>query len=91
MESPAGDSEPLHKINPVAVEKIPEDQLLRDNLFFVLFCVFLPFRATPEAYGGSQARGPVGATVASLHHSPSNWGSKLCLRPTPQLWAMPDP
>ena len=27
------------------------------------------FRATPEAYGSSQARGQIGATAASLHHS----------------------
>ena len=38
---------------------------------FVLFC-FLLFRATPMAYGGSQARGP----AASLHHSHSNAGSE---------------
>ena len=28
--------------------------------------------ATPEAYGISQARGPTGATAASLHYSHSN-------------------
>ena len=59
-----------------------------DN-FFSVFCLF--FRAAPEAYGGSQARGPIGAVAASLHHSHSNVGSKPCLRPTPQLMAMPDP
>ena len=30
---------------------------------------------TPVAYGGSQARGPIGAIAASLHHSHSNAGS----------------
>ena len=33
---------------------------------------FLPFffiRATPEAYGGSQARGQMGAVATSPHHS----------------------
>ena len=37
--------------------------------FFV--CLFLLFRATPVAYGGSQARGRIGATAAGLHHSHS--------------------
>ena len=49
------------------------------------------FRATPTAYGSSQARGSIGAGAASLHHSHSNTRPKLCLRPTPQLMAMPDP
>ena len=30
---------------------------------------FLLFRATPATYGGSQARGRIGATAADLHHS----------------------
>ena len=46
--------------------------------------------ATSAAYGGSQARGPIGARAASLHHSHSNMGSKLRLRPTPELMATPD-
>ena len=57
-------------------------------LFFFLFCLF---KATPMAYGGSQARGPVGAAAAGLHQSHSNAGSELHLRPTPQLTAMLDP
>ena len=40
---------------------------------------FLLFRATPVAYGGSQARGPIGAPAASLHHSHGNVGSELLL------------
>ena len=48
------------------------------------------FRAVPAAYGGSQARRPIGAVAASLHHSHSNAGSEPHLRPTPQLRAMPD-
>ena len=47
--------------------------------------------ATPAAYGGSKARGQIGATAASLHHRCSNTGSEPCLQPTPQLMAMPDP
>ena len=50
----------------------------RNSIFFFVF-VFCLFRATPTAYGGSQARGPIGATAASLHHSPSNDRSKPCL------------
>ena len=38
--------------------------------FFFFFGFF--FRAAPMAYGGSQARGQIGATAASLHHSHSN-------------------
>ena len=41
--------------------------------------VFLLFRAALEAYGGSQARGPIGAEAASLCHSRSNTGSELRL------------
>ena len=56
----------------------------------VLLCV-LPFRAEPVAYGGSQARGLIGAVAAGLHHSHSNAGSEPRLRPTPPLTATPDP
>ena len=38
-------------------------------LNFFIFFVFCPFRAAPMAHGGSQARGPIGAIAASLHHS----------------------
>ena len=41
------------------------------------------------AYGGSQARGRIGAIAAGLHQSLSNVGSKPCLQPTPQLTARP--
>ena len=56
-----------------------------DFLFF--FCLL---RATPTTYGGSQARGPIGAIVASLHQSHSNARSELSLQPTPQLTATLD-
>ena len=49
------------------------------------------FRATPAAYGDSQASGRIGAVAASLHHSHSHARSELRLRPTPQLTATPDP
>ena len=42
------------------------------------------------AYGGSQARGQIGAAAASPPYSHSNTESKPCLQPTPQP-TMPDP
>ena len=55
-------------------------------------CLFLfVFRATPAVYGGSQARGQIGAVAAGLYHSHSNTRSKLHQRPAPQLTATPDP
>ena len=36
------------------------------KVFVCLFFFVLLFRAVSEAYGGSQARGPVGATATSL-------------------------
>ena len=53
---------------------------------------FLSFsRATPTAYGDSQAKGLIEAVAAGLHHSHSNVGSKLCLQPILQLTATLDP
>ena len=49
------------------------------------------FRTAPAAYGGSQARGPIGAVATGLSQSHSNAGSEPCLGPTPQLTATPDP
>ena len=48
-------------------------------LFVCLFCLFAFSRATPVAYGGSQARGLIGAVAAGLHQSHSNASSELCL------------
>ena len=49
-------------------------------LLFIYFLSFLPFsRAAPSAYGGSQARGPVGAVAAGLRDSHSSLGSETCL------------
>ena len=48
---------------------------------FILFYLFLPFffRATPEAFGSSQARGQIGTIAAGLPHSPSNQDpSRVC-------------
>ena len=56
--------------------------------FFLVFCLF---KTAPVAYGGSHARGPIGAVAAGLHHSHSSTASEPHLRPTPQLMATPDP
>ena len=61
------------------------------GVFCFLFFVFLPFRAIPGAYGGSQARGPIGAVAAGLRPSHSNARSKPSLGPTPQPMATRDP
>ena len=54
------------------------------------FCLFAISGATPVAYGGSQARDLIGAVATGLHHSHSNAGSELRLRPTAQLTATLD-
>ena len=60
--------------------------------FFFIFFVFLLFLwAAPVAYGGSQARGRIGAVATGLRQSHSNTGSEPRLQPTPQLTATPDP
>ena len=60
-------------------------------LFVCLFFVFLLFLwAAPAAYGGSQARGPIGAVATGLHQSHSNAGSEPRLQPTLQLTETPD-
>ena len=41
-------------------------------IYFNLILFFCLFRAAPTTYGGSQARDPIGAVAASLHHSHSN-------------------
>ena len=52
-------------------------------ILFIYFCLFAFSRAAPAAYGGSQARGLIGAIATGLRQSHSNTGSKLHLRPTP--------
>ena len=52
--------------------------------FKILFlCLSCLFRVSPMAYGGSQARGPIGATAPGLRQSHSNARSKPRLQPTP--------
>ena len=38
----------------------------------ILFFIFCLLGAVPAVYGGSQARGHIGATAAGLHHSHDN-------------------
>ena len=60
--------------------------------FLFLFFVFLPFLGPfPGAYGGSKARGRIGAVAAGLCQGHSNSGFEAHLQPTPQLTATPDP
>ena len=69
------------------------DNIVMLYLFFFLF-VFVFFaisRAAPVAYGGSQARGLIGAVAAGIHPGHSNVGSELRLQPIPQLTAILDP
>ena len=63
--------------------------ILLEKLIFFCLCLF--FRATATAYGGSKARGLIGAIAAGLRQSHRNARSKLHLQLTPQLTAMPDP
>ena len=57
--------------------------------FFFFFFDFLPYLGLLQL--DSQARSPIGAIAAGLHHSHSNAESQLHLWPTPQLTATPDP
>ena len=60
------------------------------RLVLIEFQILLFLWAASSAYGGSQARGPIGAVATSLRQSHSNVGSEPRLQPTPQLTAMPD-
>jgi len=57
---------------------------------FLFFCLFAISWAAPAAYGGSQARGPIGAVATSLLQNHSNTGSEPRPQPTPQLMATLD-
>ena len=55
----------------------------QSSMVFFFFFFFL-FRAVAMAYGGSQARGLIGAAATGLHHSHSNAGSKPHLQHSSQ-------
>ena len=80
------------KISSAALFNSPRPHTVTSSVFSiyheVLTSFFFLFRAAPAAYGGSQARGRVRATPASLHHSRNNMGnmgSEPHLLPTSQL------
>ena len=50
---------------------------------FIFFVFFAISWAASAAYGGSQARGRIGAVAAGRWQSHSNTGSEPCLQPTP--------
>ena len=56
-------------------------------IYLFIYCLFLSSRAAPAAYGGSQARGLIGAVATGLRHGQSSVGSEPCLQPWPQLMA----
>ena len=60
-------------------------------IIIIIIIIICLFRATAAAYGGSQARGPIGAAAANLRQSHSNAISEPHLRRTPQLTAALDP
>ena len=66
--------DPLTHCTELGIEPTPLQQpkLLQSYLFIY----FLLFRATTVAYESFQARGPIGAAPASLHHSHSNTRSE---------------
>ena len=70
--------------------KMVNFMIMYHNFYFFIF--FLPFSgAAPSAYGGSLARGLIGAVATGPHQSHSNLGSEPHLQPIPQLTTMPDP
>ena len=74
----------------------PQDSIMFGGIllvcfWWVLFFVFVFLGPHTPTYGGSQAKGQIGAVVTGLQHSCSNTGSEPRLQPTPQLTAMSDP
>jgi len=57
--------------------------------FFVVVVAAISW-AAPAAYGGSQARGRIGAVATGLRQSHSSRIQAASLQPTPQLTATPD-
>ena len=71
MEVPRPGIEPMPQQWPEPLQQ--GHQILNTTSGLLLFFFFfLLFRAIPSAYGGSQAKGPIRATAASLYHIYSN-------------------
>ena len=80
------------RLQGVSLSCYRTDMYVNMNLLSLKLFFFLSFsRAVPAAYGGSQARGLIGAGATGLRQSHSSTESEPCLRPTPQLRATPDP
>ena len=60
------------------------------SLFFFFF-FFSFFLAAPVAYGGSPARGLIGAAATGLRQSHRNKGAEPHLQTAPQRTTTPDP
>ena len=73
----------LHMYKPLKI------QYYGPGAFFFFFLFAISW-AAPSAYGGSQARGLIGAVATRLRHGHSNAGSEPHLQPTPQLTATLD-
>ena len=56
--------------------RLTEEVIFKQILPLSLFFFFFLFRDIPAAYGGSQARGEMGAVAASLPHGHSNARTK---------------
>ena len=78
----------LHMCKTLYIIQDIEYSFLKLFFFFFLFSLSL---AAPPAYGGSQARGQIGAVATGLRQSHSNAASEPHLQPTAQLMATPGP
>ena len=65
LPGPASVGSPSTSLQPLPLLSLPFS-------FFFSFCLFAFSRAPPASYGGSQARGRIGAAASGLHHSHSN-------------------
>ena len=64
---------------------------MKHTLLFFFFCLFAISWAAPAAYGGSQARGLIGAELPAYTRAAATWDpSRVYDPPTPQLTATPD-
>ena len=61
------------------------------KFFFFFFRLFFSLRAAPMAYGSSQVKGQIRATIASLGHSHSNTNPSLICNLRHSLGQCPDP
>ena len=71
----------VYTYNCGAAEINTTSQINYTAIKFFFFVFFLFLSAAPAAYGGSQARGRIGAVAAGLRQSHSNAESEPRLRP----------